>query len=134
MSKAPYGNVNSGRLTVKGLLIPVPPDLIVRSGGAHSKWRIVHRPDTEESTLELSYIIYGKKKGWIILIAGVGDLKFNKSKDLNWTERAAKGLVLVEEGSMYRRIGLCSIEPRSNFRTGTKELAEYGEEKQITII
>ena len=136
---APYGSVTSGRLTVQGTLIPVLHSIL--SDVFRECWKLILRPDKIESAAVLTKIMEGKRDGWVLRVSDPSVMSSSKPEDYNWTETAPKGLLIVAEGEYYRRIGLCSIEPREDntskfrdIRDRVDVLKSYSVERRIIII
>lgn len=136
VSGAPYSNVTSGRLTVKGSLTPALDNYTFSSNC--EAWSLVHRPDTQASAEVFSQIMAGERNGWVLQLTSGSGISSNKPKDPNWIETAPKGLLLVAEGEYYRRIRLSSIELHQNYPPLSGERKEqfsfYGGVKTITLI
>ena len=93
-------------------------------------WTVEFRLNTWKDVEEIARIARGKKEGWI-LIAVMGGEDSGKPTDPPWTLSTPKGLVVVADGEMYRRIGICSLEAE---RPRPTDLSGLGTLQTITIM
>jgi hypothetical protein len=119
------GATISGFLTVKGRMKEAPTM-------GYDAVHVVYRPDTEEDVIVLSQIMARTMKGWILLVSHGGDIE--STWHPQWTTQAPKGLLLVADGSNYRRIGLFSVQTKSLEQTRLGAPIHFGEPRAITII
>jgi hypothetical protein len=137
--QAPFGAVRSGWLTVKGRVMEFPPMNRRENVPSTEQARpgIVFRPDTEEDVKDLYKVKQRKMQAWLLEVARIGGT--GKRTTPHWAATTPKGLILVADGTNYRRIGLFSLETRRDTEV-TEPILEtavslmFGEPKTITII
>jgi hypothetical protein len=129
MQQAPYGAVKSGFLTVKGRLREVPATREPNEPG------IVYRPDAEDDIIDLTQIMNGNKQGWLLEVTK--SARDAKPTAAYWNAMTPKGLILVADGTNYRRIGLFSVDKGTGSFNPFSEnslSSFFGEPQTITIV